>query len=424
MPKQSNKLGHTSLNANWWHLPLADGTEQRVNHWRDLNWDLAADDAVASQPFDDLHALLLSDLEISRELGSGGYGRAYSCRLASPRYAGAFGGPLVIKLPILLIDAGLLTANRNTRRLVRRSLYTPQHRQQHALAVREFKQEFLNYEKLMEPSSSLQRGGALVIGITNMQHAQMRHELARLEQHPGHAHLHRILHFDAQIPAILSERCDGTLEELRASRPDLFEANYAFTTHKWTFSETWKQVGRELCDAVDYIKERGLVHIDTKVSNVFYSMNPAGQLLFQLGDYGLIDPDTPTTTFFETTRYYQPSDWIQQPGALYNPMTLCAYTIATVMVCCLKLPSITFPVCMDTADFHQFWNMDAEIQDFRDTNLWGEVLFPRMGLIPLRFEEEVGAAWSHVVLILEHDYLNGSAVDIYPLVQAFRSALL
>jgi hypothetical protein len=39
----------TSLNANPWLLPSADGTEQRADRWEDLDWDMAADGAKARQ---------------------------------------------------------------------------------------------------------------------------------------------------------------------------------------------------------------------------------------------------------------------------------------------------------------------------------------------------------------------------------------
>ena len=414
------KCGKTSMNANEWLLPLADGTDQKANHWRDLDWTHAAQDAQAFQPFDNIYGQIIADLELMRRLGSGSYGVAYSCRLPA-----VFGPqPFVIKISKRLVEAGLVLANMNTRRILVRPLYTAAQCQVHARAVRDLKEEFTNYERIMDPLSPHLQGASLTMGITRAEHNDMLQREAAMQQHPGHAHIHRIFHMDLQIPAILSERCDGTLDGLRAAASNLFEARFDNATQQWQFADLWKQVGREICDAVDYIRTRGLVHLDVKMQNILYIGNGNNTYGFKLGDYGLLEDDAVTTRPIRTTSYFEPTDWGNSLGSPhYAPMTLCCYTVAALLVCCLKLRDTDFPVAMDIGTYDMHVNIDAEIQDFRNNDALGEEFFPPPGLIPLDFAQDMGDAWANLVLILQHDYLHGRDVDLYGILQAVRASL-
>jgi hypothetical protein len=64
------KCAVTRLNANKFHLPLAAGGVQTVNHWRDLDWTLAADDAAAYQA-EELHDLIFTEMQTIQKLGQG-----------------------------------------------------------------------------------------------------------------------------------------------------------------------------------------------------------------------------------------------------------------------------------------------------------------------------------------------------------------
>jgi serine/threonine protein kinase len=58
-------------------------------------------------------------------------------------------------------------------------------------------------------------------------------------------------------------------------------------THE--LSTTWKKIGFELCSAIDYIRGRGMVHVDIKPANVFYVWQNR-QPVVKLGDFGCVIP--------------------------------------------------------------------------------------------------------------------------------------
>ena len=100
----SRMIAHTHLNANPWHLAMADGSTQRVSRWDELDWEHAAADAEAQQ-VEELHdAIVYGEMRLLRPLGKGTFGVAYECdfsRLNSQH-------PITVKLPRRLLDKKLL----------------------------------------------------------------------------------------------------------------------------------------------------------------------------------------------------------------------------------------------------------------------------------------------------------------------------
>ena len=94
---------------------------------------------------------------------------------------------------------------------------------------------------------------------------------------PGYAHMHPIVHFDANIPLLLSAPAHGTICDLRFLIKDCP-------------SREWWDVAWQLSEAITFLRLGAqLAHADIKPDNVFYTtQKPDGRTHIWLGDYGLL----------------------------------------------------------------------------------------------------------------------------------------
>jgi serine/threonine protein kinase len=146
--------------------------------------------------------------------------------------------------------------------------------------------------------------------LTPSQYMEYMMELQLMRIHPGHHHMHRVLHYVASIPAIISEYADGSLWELRQScieqkrpwlnAPSLLSASCDGVSP----TRLWTQIACQMTSAMDYMRTFSpLAHLDLKPSNVLYRLDstttaaaaassapPSIQCM--LSDYGLCMPKT------------------------------------------------------------------------------------------------------------------------------------
>jgi serine/threonine protein kinase len=352
---------------------------------------------------------------------AGTYGKVYSCIFPSLSPT----RPLVIKIPVNLSNLYLVYVSVENKLVMRPS--NPRklaHKQARDEALDEFDTEFINYERIMDPQFREYKNGEPVRrGATRMQNVDMitqagwREELQRMEMHPGYAHIHPLIHFDATIPAIFSEECHGTLTSLRRSRPELFELD----SSSLATTALWKQIGREVCDAVDYMRTRGVVHIDMKTDNVLYTEADDGTFRFMVSDFGRCKKHELKNHFFETTNYFQPKGWSTSSSKQFHPMTLCVSTVAFIMVSCLHIANEKFPLFMHHP-FHYFvgsvQTLSDDIERLSNESEVGTRLFPT-GKPPSDYPSDLLC----IDEILHYNYLHYPHRSNYHLLQSFRRAL-
>jgi serine/threonine protein kinase len=286
-------------------------------------WDYANlqddEDGVVDQEL--IHKL--SDQMVMGELvGSGGFGRVFHCTLLALPRNGEYGGDhkLVVKLPKSLLRWRWIRVRRQqlldfeppdmpgarpeqvaeTEQLILDDIHRARY---------DFVGEVQNFEQIYEPEylHTTFGGGKRAVGA-NLR--LMKEQLRRLQLEPGRRFIHRIVHFDPDIPAILSERCDGTLAQLRETRPNLFRSTPEL-------SPTWEKVAYELGSAIEYISSRNMVHVDIKPGNVLFVWEQQQQPMVKLGDFGICVQKTgpvryDTANWDEIplgTRRYAPKGW-------------------------------------------------------------------------------------------------------------------
>ena len=96
-------------------------------------------------------------------------------------------------------------------------------------------------------------------------------EREAMRRHPGFENIHRILHVELSpanpYPMLFSQLCDGIVEDL-VDR-GLFES----TNH-----DAWRAAAIQIVHAFDYMRVRGVIHLDLCIRNVFFHASPDGRL--------------------------------------------------------------------------------------------------------------------------------------------------
>ena len=409
----------TSLNANPWLLPSADGTEQRADRWEDLDWDMAAAGAKARQ-VEEIHAKIFSDhLSIGDELGRGTFGIAYACRF--PQLSSEI---ITVKLPLsyFLKPAVLLVEDER----LKKGHTSIDRRNQ---AIFEFNAEFRSFEQIYDPRALHDQTnfkyGELASDIDLHRHAKMMSELQRMKLHPGRAHIHRVIHYDATIPAIFSEACDGTLQQLRQTNPkELFTATQLLDS-TWKMSAEWLRVARHVGSAIRYMQTMGAVHLDIKSNNIFYRRRTDGHNHYMLSDFGFCSGTARTGDYAKcrTTLYFEPITWRMPSMLQYDPTQLSVYTFAALMVSCLKLPNIMFPYSAEKNDLETYGCIDTEVAYFAQRNQTIAAFFPPFfGDMSSVFVESF-PEWCHIVNILRRDYEKSRHHNTLPLLTRFLTQI-
>ena len=419
--------------ANRWRLTQRDGLEQKVKRWQDLDWTNAADDAKARQETT-LHLKIFTEMRVEEELGRGSFGIAFKCIFPSLSIE-----PLTVKLPKVMFERPMMleiTLDRKLHEIVDSDLDSGESddddygfndlaialQKRKTFAIDAFVEEFTNFEQIYVP-----RRLKGTEHITRAQHVDLLKEQFEMELKPGRAHIHRIVHFDASVPALFSEQCDGTLNQYRYSNVEgIFNASLRADKH-WDMSAEWLRVAAQVGSAVNYMHDMSLAHCDININNVFYRLRN-GQAHYLVSDFGLCHSLELEPYYDEcrTTEYFEPKRWSQAAydshgnALLYDPFTLTVYTFAIVMVNCLKLPNIEFPFSLEQKNHKRYKYMADEIKQYPQYLIHITPLFPSE--ISPKFRKNY-PQWSHIVEILNYDYYFKRDLSTQNLFDAFLISL-
>jgi len=140
---------------------------------------------------------------------------------------------------------------------------------------------------------------------------------------PGYAHMHPIVHLDANIPLLLSASAQGTICDLR----------FLLREEEPSPSREWLDVAWQLSEAITFLRQGAkLAHADIKPDNVFYTTQSDGRPHIWLGDYGLVRP--------VRRRRVRPFGGVYMPvqtpttGATYDHQQLFAYYATLLDLIC------------------------------------------------------------------------------------------
>lgn len=111
-------------------------------------------------------------------------------------------------------------------------------------------------------------------------------EVWQMKQHPGYEHIHRIFDFNESIPCIVSRSHEMSLEHTG------FRYSLDPTTQTWSQPglETWTDIFKQLCQAVEYVHWMTFIHGDIKPENIFCDVLHWGKYHIVLADFGLCTP--------------------------------------------------------------------------------------------------------------------------------------
>ncbi|KAI2465215.1 kinase-like domain-containing protein [Annulohypoxylon bovei var. microspora] len=70
---------------------------------------------------------------------------------------------------------------------------------------------------------------------------------------------------------------------------------------------------KEMLQTIHYLTTQGIIHRDIKPENILYMVNPRGERLFQLGDFGLCNNDPSDINSFVGTRAYMAPEVGREP---------------------------------------------------------------------------------------------------------------
>jgi serine/threonine protein kinase len=358
------RLAHTAARLGKWKIENEKGEIFRADHWADLK-HMEGGRVVQEE----IGETLAPIITLEKELGAGSFGRVFACKIQMPD--GSVEGH-VVKVPGKLMDAGVLYVDSETNELVVQNNNTEKEQMKNQLAV-EFQREFESFEKIYEPRSfwMKHKGGLRGENIDTDDFQSMQAEMRKLNMEPGRKHIHEYLHFDGNIPAIVSSLCDDTLENIRSKNLEWFRV----TAHHGVVqpSHTWVRVATELANAVEYITKQGFVHTDIKPANVLVVVSGKGPSGFtcKLSDFGEVMADQ-TTDSIKTgyTPFFTPQNWPVQPVARMEPVTLAVYGFAATAAALMDIPQTReWPLYVG-----QFF--DQDLAYMRERHPFGNVLFP------------------------------------------------
>ena len=232
--------------------------------------------------------------KIGTELGRGGYGIAYTLIDTSNRWRTL--PKMVVKLPRLLVDEEAAARHCTLDEAV--SWET----EDYALAdtmQADFTAECRNAEAILDPPYLRQLNPSRSPGqgysdLTLAQRQRLEEATRTWRSTPGCDHVHTVLHFDPDVPLLLSERAEGSLIDLR----ERWQSAFAVTRRTTRDPPLWRDLlGRQLGAAVGFILTHApIAHLDIKPGNLLYTMRSPGVFHLQLSDFGLCAPKSERAT--------------------------------------------------------------------------------------------------------------------------------
>jgi hypothetical protein len=184
--------------------------------------------------------------------------------------------------------------------------------------------------------------GTPVRGLTEAQRLQVSMHQHLMRAHPGFHHMHRVLHLDRSLPAIISEKADGDLLSLSKR-----EAKWLTLAHGKPLPALWVRICAQLATAFEYMGAHSVLsHVDLKPENVLYQWGhhhhhhgpankpPTIELRCMLSDYGICathDDTLDSRQYFPGTPLYNPrgdnfTEWKRQGSTMRQ---LSAFQFAT-----------------------------------------------------------------------------------------------
>ena len=322
---------------------------------------------------------LMDGIRITKFLGEGSFGVAFSCEFSNPHQAGLTSS-YVIKLPVKLIEKIPEYRTRLVDQPLRDifSMHLSQ-AQRSSLktvllyAIRDFRYETQNAEAILQPPiyklrqilhtrqlkphksdrhANLLDAGKNLQNLTVEEYAKLIKDMGEIRQHPGHAHWHPILHVDLTIPCIISSHADGTLSELVQCMTEKGHGEMYFhignERQHPNPPKIWLTIAYQMGLAIEYMKEFSeKVHSDIKPENVLYrfeALDGVGKdrkLHLWISDYGICEDKGPISNEIIQTRHFNGTicftpqvrdnaGWLVDPRPPYVAVTIYQYMMTLI----------------------------------------------------------------------------------------------
>lgn len=273
---------------------------------------------------------LRRELRLLRRMGSGSFGVAFLARFRGREW--------VVKLPRAQTDASQLGEEEAcTLDQVLSVVVTPGERER---IERDFAKECRNAERVLDaPRARAIRDERAGVGQRLMHLTEDEYDAvcaARLawQSLRGYEHMHPVIHYDAELPLLMSLPAEDTIAALRV------------TVDATTMVEpppVWFDVAWQLSEAIAFLQAHPrLAHIDLKPANVLF-VRRGGGVHCWLSDYGDLFPLDDRTRFEGGTALFGPHALaharLMAGGATYGQRALYAYYATLVDLLKVKVHS-------------------------------------------------------------------------------------
>jgi len=341
-----NKVAVTKARYGYWHW--LDSADEWVPHWSLL----PARASVAEQ------ADIANDSTITildqHELGTGSYGIVFRCDVQTAQHTYT---EQVIKLPVRLWNAAYIYVDSTTMRLKFNPPRLDAAELEHAR--HNFSKEFDNFERIYETAGWRARFAMGERGhdLSALDLRALQTELRNTELVGGRAFIHEYYHYDPEIPAIFSAKCDGTLKQLRKG---FCRSWFCVQGPDCEPSSVWMRCGLQIASALDYMRSRELAHTDIKLANIFYVGDGPETLTCKVSDFGLC---TTVNDFSAkrllTTPYYAPQPWPLN-AIPCDPLVMTVHNFACAMAELLALPQTKWPHKIEGSAIYRTFAMEVQ----------------------------------------------------------------
>ena len=137
--------------------------------------------------------------------------------------------------------------------------------------------------------------GAAPKPMSRFDYHSLQCELHDMHLHEGYRHIHHFVHYDAHIPALFSERADGSLHDIqKAIIHGKHGPRWNLTLLLNTASPPllWVSIAYQMTLAVDFLNTTvEWSHLDIKPNNILYKLHPGTatnpQIHCMLSDFGI-----------------------------------------------------------------------------------------------------------------------------------------